>query len=160
MNPVILSNKDKKFDREELEKYTKRSNYLQEDFDTFCKEVLEDRYYRILKGERNVVDEDFFNSEWALDRRDNRTALEFAKSLILNKAFEEFNRRYFNLIYNSGLEYTATEGTDILETNNEISNYPDFKSRKGCLVEFIKLENGYWCKKEKAYILDIIKSRN
>lgn len=159
MYPVILSDKDKDLNREELEKYKKRSNYVQQDFYTFCKEVLNKKEYEILTSkEINIdneqseltLDNEFFNTKWALDRRDNRTVLEFVKNLIISKVFEEFNRRYFNEVYNSGLEFIGTEGSDILETHNNITNYPDFRSRKGCLIEFVKIEKGYWIKKDKV----------
>lgn len=150
MYPVILSNKDKKLNREELERYKKRSNYVQQDFYSFCEKVLSLREYRILVGKEKNLDDSFFNTYWAKDRRDNRTALEFSKNLIINKVFEEFNRNYFNEIYNSGLKFVGSEGKDVLETVNNISNYPDFKSKKNCLIEFIKEESGYWIKKEKV----------
>ncbi|MDU5080532.1 hypothetical protein [uncultured Tissierella sp.] len=158
MHPVILST-DKKLNREELERYKKRSNYVQSDFHTFCKEVLNRREYEILTSkEINIdneeseltLDNEFFNTEWALDRRDKRTSFEFSRNLIINRVFEEFNRRYFNEIYNSGLEFVGTEKKDILETTNIISNHPDFKSKKGYLIEFVKEEVGYWVKKDKV----------
>ncbi len=167
MKPVILS-EDKNFNRSELERYKKRSNYVQKDFFKFCKEVLNEREYRILIGEENTIDYDFFNTEWALDRRDSRTPLQFSKYLIISRVYEEFNRRYFNEIYDKGLEFIGTEGEDILETSNDITNYPDFKSRKGCLVEFSKEEVGHWIKKDKVvyfrhnkikYLKELSKSR-
>lgn len=149
MYPVILS-KDKSLNREELERYKKRSNYVQQDFFTFCKEVLNTREYEILTSKEVNIDNEFFNTEWAKDRRDKRNPLEFSKNLIISRVYEEFNKRYFNEIYDKGLEFVGTEGEDILETSNDITNYPDFQSRKGCLVEFLKEEVGHWIKKNKV----------
>ncbi|WFA09578.1 hypothetical protein [Tissierella sp. Yu-01] len=150
MYPVILSNKDKNFNREELKRYKKRSKYIQQDFFSFCKEVLNAEEYEILTSKEISIENDFFNTEWAKDRRDRRSPLEFLRYLIINKVYEDFNKRYFNEIYDSGLEFVGTEGKNILETNNNITNYPDFRSRKDCLIEFIQIEKGYWIKKEKV----------